>query len=77
MLRYRMHLVNEHFEASNEFEAIDDQSARREALESAFSIGAEEVAKGKPLFAAQITVEGPDQSVQRFIATVGASSLIN
>ena len=73
---FRMHIVNEDFEASDEFEAADADSARQAALKSALDIGLDEVIKGKKLFAAEVKVEGEGQPTKRFIATVGASPLI-
>lgn len=73
---YRMHMINEHFEASDEFEAPDAEAAHQAALKGALDIGVDEVTKGKKLFAAQVSVEGDDQPPRRFIATVGTSPLI-
>ena len=73
---YRMHMINEDFEASDEFEAADAEAARQKALKSALDIGLDEVTKGKKLFAAEVRVGEDGQSAKRFIATVGASPLI-
>ena len=73
---FRMHIVNEDFQASDEFEATDADAARLAALKSALDIGLDEVLKGKKLFAAEVKVEGDGQPAKRFIATVGASPLI-
>ncbi len=73
---FRMHIVNEDFEASDKFEAADLDAARLAALKSALDIGLDEVIKGKKLFAAEVRVEGDGQTLKRFIATVGASPLI-
>jgi hypothetical protein len=73
---FRMHIVNEEFEASDEFEAANADAARQAALKSALEIGLDEVLKGKKLFAAEVKIEGEGQPPKRFIATVGASPLI-
>ncbi len=72
---YRMHVVNEEFEASDEFEAPDAETAQRAALKGALNIGLEEVTKGKKLFAAEVRVATEGQPPRRFIATVGVSPL--
>jgi hypothetical protein len=76
MPTYRMHMINENFEASDEFDAEDAERARQMALKSALDIGLDEVTKGKKLFAAEVRVEAEGQLAARFIATVGASPLI-
>ena len=73
---FRMRIVNEDFEDSNEFAAADAEAARQAALKSALEIGLDEVIKGKKLFAAEVRIEADGQPPKRFIATVGASPLI-
>ena len=76
MPTYRIHMINEHFEASDEFEAPNEEAAHQAAIKSALEIGIEEVAKGHKLFAAEVRVTHEDAPPKRFIATVGTSPLI-
>lgn len=72
---FTISVVNETFSASNHRDVPSLDTATSEALRSALEIGAEEVIGGKPFFAAEVTVETANQTLSRFVVSIGASPL--
>lgn len=67
--------MNSDFESSNMTDAVDLEGARRDALRAALDIGAEEICKGTPFFGAEISVELDGELKERFLVSMGQSSL--
>ena len=75
MPMFRISIVNETFRSSNHHEAATASDAHQRAIKGALEIGVEEVAKGKPFFAAEVQVENGRQLVGRFVVSMGWSPL--
>ncbi len=76
MPTYQVHVVNSDFAAQNEVEAQDIEGAREHGLRAALEIGTDELCKGETsLFAAEISVEGDGEAMQRFMVVLGQSPL--
>lgn len=76
MATFTIRVVNEDFSSSNEHETDSPDDARVQALKAALEIGADEVLSGKHFFAAEVKVETANQTVGRFVVSVGASPLV-
>ena len=75
MPKFRISVVNETFNSSNQQEAATLSDAQQRAIQSALEIGVEEVSKGKPFFAAEVQVENGGELVSRFVVSMGCSPL--
>lgn len=71
---FQLHIANREFKCCEEVEAVDFEAARKEGLKAALGIGAEEVTKGSPFFAAEVRLERDGES-QRFLVSIGQSPL--
>jgi hypothetical protein len=75
MASYRIHIVNEHFEQSGEFEAADNIKAWQKAVASAIEIAKDQVSHGNPFFGAEVTLQNGNAQVGRYVVSVGAMPL--
>ena len=75
MPTYRLTIVNEHFSSSSEQESSDVVKAWQKAIRSALTIAADEVSHGKPLFAAEVTLDEGNKRIGRYLVSVGATPL--
>jgi hypothetical protein len=72
---FNISIVNETFESSNTHEGHSAEEATAYALKGAFQIGIDEIVDGKPFFAAEVTIEGADKVLSRYVVSLGASRL--
>ena len=72
---YRINVVNEDFTASNEREVSSADAAQQEGLKAALAMGADEVARGKAFFGAEVSVEDHGEIIRRLVVSVGASPI--
>lgn len=73
MPTYRVHIINEHFSASEEQESADVVKAWKSAIGSA--IGADQVSHGSPFFGAEVRLEEGNKLIGRYVVSVGAAPL--
>ena len=66
---------NQTFTASEEHDLPSFDVAREQGIKAALDIGTEEVAKGNPFFAAEVLVGNGDETLARFVVSIGASSI--
>lgn len=72
---FRIHVVNSDFEAGDDIDAPEFEAAKRLALRSALTIGADEICNGKPFFGAEVRVELDGELKERFLIGIGQSPL--
>ena len=75
MPNYRVSVINQTFRACNEHDLQTLDDAREQGIKSALEIGADEVAKGKPFFGAEVRVENGGELLGRYVVSVGFSPL--
>ena len=75
MPTYCITIINEHFNASHEYDLPTLEVARSEALKSALQIGASEVHDNSQFFAAEVNIDLEGERVGRMVVSIGTSSL--
>lgn len=75
MPTYRVIVVNGNFTASNDHKLPSLEDARKLGIRAALAIGADEVTNGTSFFGAEVRVEVGDETLRRFVVSVGASEL--
>lgn len=75
MPMFHIHVVNSDFEAGDEIDAPEFEAAKRQALRSALTIGADEICKGKAFFGAEVRVALDGELKERFLIGIGQSPL--
>ena len=75
MPTFQISITNETFASSNSHDVHSLDDATAQALTAALRIGSEEVAGGKPFFAAEVKVGTANETVGRFVVSIGASPL--
>lgn len=75
MPTYRITVINQTFTACDDHELPSFDVARVQGIKAALEIGSDEVAKGSPFFAAEIRVADGDETLGRFVVSIGASSI--
>lgn len=75
MPTFRITVVNQTFTACDDHELPSFDAARVQGIKAALDIGSDEVAKGNPFFAAEVRVADGDETLGRFVVSVGASSI--
>ena len=75
MPTYTISVINHTFAARNEHEMPSLDEAGKQGIKSALAIGSEEILEGKPFFAAEIRIEEGDETLSRFIVSVGATPI--
>lgn len=72
---FHIHVVNSDFEAGDDIDAPEFEAAKRQALRSALTIGAEEICNGMAYFGAEVRVELDGELKERFLIGIGQSPL--
>lgn len=75
MPTFTISIVNETFAESNDHDITSIDTAKASALRGALEIGVDEIVAGKQFFGAEVKVETANQSIARFVVSVGASPL--
>lgn len=75
MPTFHVTVLNEHFESENEHNCASVEEALKAALKGALDIATEQVASGKPFFAAEVTLKEGNKIQSRMVVSVGASPL--
>jgi hypothetical protein len=76
MSTFTITIVNEEFSASEQRECENAPSARTHAVKSALDIAAEQVAAGRPFFAAHVTIrEDERDELTHLVVSAGAAPL--
>ena len=75
MPTYRVTVVNQTFTACNDHELPSMEEARRQGISAALAIGADEVSGGQPYFGAEVRIQDGNDTLCRFVVSVGASQL--
>ena len=75
MPTYRVTVVNQTFTACNDHELPSMEEARRQGISAALAIGAAEVSGGQPYFGAEVRIQDGNDTLCRFVVSVGASQL--
>jgi len=75
MPTYRVSIVNEHFSQDGEHEAPDVVTAWQTAIRSAITIAADQVSHGNPFFGAEVTLDGGNERMGRYVVSVAAAPL--
>lgn len=72
---YRITVINQTFRACDDHELASFDLARVQGIKAALEIGSDEVAKGNPFFAAEVLIADGDETLGRFVVSMGASSI--
>jgi hypothetical protein len=72
---FTIRVVNESFASSQEQEFSSAEGAMKQAVKAALQIGSDEIASGKPFFAAEVKVCRGSDVVGRSVVSIGASPL--
>ena len=75
MPTYRISVTNQTFRSRNEHECSSTDAARKHGIKAALAIGSDEIINGKPFFGAEVCVELGDETLGRFVVSIGASPL--
>ncbi|HEX5258696.1 MAG TPA: hypothetical protein VFW35_07935 [Sphingomicrobium sp.] len=75
MPTFRITVINQTFSACDEHELPSFEAARMQGIKAALEIGSDEVANGNPFFAAEVLVADGDETLGRFVVSIGASSI--
>lgn len=75
MPNFQITIINEEFSSSNEHKCLDQEAARRHAIQSALAIGAEQVAAGRPFFAAHVSIREEGRALMHLVVSLGAAPL--
>ncbi|HEX6740906.1 MAG TPA: hypothetical protein VF079_03815 [Sphingomicrobium sp.] len=75
MPTFKITIVNEHLNCSNDYEGADEAAACHNAISGALAIATDEVMKGEPFFGAEVRVDRGENPVARFIVAIGMSPL--
>lgn len=75
MPMFRITVINQTFTASEDHDLPSLDEANRTGIKSALTIGLEEVVNGNAYFGAEIRVENGEDTLGRFVVSVGASPL--
>jgi len=76
MPKFHIRVVDSEYQSSNEADVSDIEAARLEALRAALQIGTEAVCNGTHYFGAEIRVELEGELKERFLVSIGQSSLM-
>jgi hypothetical protein len=72
---FRITVTNRTFTACDDHDLPSFDAARMQGIKAALDIGSDEVASGNPFFAAEVMVAEGDETLGRFVVSVGASSI--
>ena len=75
MAKFQIHVVNSDFTTHNEIDADAIGDAVSLALRAALEIGTEDVCKGVPFFGAEVRVQIDGETKERFLVSMGHSTL--
>jgi hypothetical protein len=75
MPTFHISVINSNFGASNNHELPTAEAARRLGVKGALGIGADEIGNGKEFFGAEVRIEEGEETVARYVVSVGASPL--
>ena len=75
MPTFHIRIINSDFKAEEHQECSDLDAAKKHALKGALEIGSEQALNGHPLFGAEVRIDQSDETVARFLVTVGSSPL--
>lgn len=75
MPTFRITVTNQTFSASDDHELASLADATRQGIKAALDIGTDEVANGKPFFGAEVHVEEGDETLGKFVVSVGMSPI--
>lgn len=75
MPTFTINVVNETFSSSNNHEGASVDAAKAQALKAALGIGGEEIMGGKQFFAAEVKIGTANETVGRFVVSIGTSPL--
>jgi hypothetical protein len=73
MSRYRIRLINSHFETADEVDFSSIESARKSGVAAAMSIVAEAVAEGEATAAIEVQIFENEKLVSRQVVTLSVS----
>ena len=75
MPTFRVSVINQTFTACNDHDLPSLDDARKQGVKAALAIGGDEVVNGKSFFGAEVRVEDGDETLGRFLVSVGWSEL--
>lgn len=75
MPTFTIKIVNETFNSSNNHSGSSMDAAKTQALKGALAVGAEEIIGGKQFFAAEVKIDTANETVARFVVSIGTSPL--
>ena len=75
MPTFRITVTNQTFRACDDHELPSFDAARVQGIKAALDIGSDEVANGNPFFAAEVLVADGNETLGRFVVSIGASSI--
>lgn len=75
MPTFDISVINETFSALHHHEGPSAEEAAQQGLKAALAIGVEEIVGGGRMFAAEVRVDAANQTVSRFIVSMGTSPL--
>lgn len=77
MPTYSIRIINKDFAACEPVDVENEEAARSQGLKGALQIGVEEVCQGKPFFAAEVSIENAEKTIERMMVAIGTSPLQN
>jgi hypothetical protein len=75
MPTFRITVTNQTFQASNDHDLPSLADTTRQGIKAALEIGTDEVTNGKSFFGAEVHVEEGEESLGRFVVSVGMSPI--
>lgn len=75
MPTFRISVINQTFRASNDHELPSLADATKQGIKAALEIGVHEVTDGKSFFGAEVHVEDGEESLGKFVVSVGMSPI--
>lgn len=75
MPTFRITVINHTFRASNDHELPSLAEATKQGIKAALEIGTDEVANGKSFFGAEVHVKEDEESLGKFVVSVGMSPI--
>lgn len=71
---FRIKVINDTFEATNQEELADMEAATRQALKGALELGTEKIIAGESVFGAEVII-ADGEGRQRFVVTIATSPI--
>lgn len=75
MAIFNIRITNSTFETADEYDMVNIESAKKEAMSGALHIGVEHILSGESFFGAEVEIAQDREVVGRFVVSLGTSPL--